>query len=123
GLMMLAMLSAAMVGNLLLMPALLAGPLGAIFAWGIHRKQRRAEARQAVSGQPIRDFHAAEERVVPPPHKTLSPPIPASQPQPHTKPAAPAPHAGVGSPKPQESSSAPSHLPAPHSGASSPAKP
>src|SRR5690606_37540314 len=46
GLMMLAMLTVALVGNLLFMPAILAGPVGAIFGRGIQRKMRKAAARQ-----------------------------------------------------------------------------
>ncbi len=41
GHMMLAMLTIALVGNLVLMPALLSGPLGAVFAWSVQRIERR----------------------------------------------------------------------------------
>ncbi|MGD9647896.1 MAG: MMPL family transporter [Pirellulales bacterium] len=41
GLMMLTLLTAALPGNLLLLPALLAGPLGRLFEAGIQRKMRR----------------------------------------------------------------------------------
>jgi predicted RND superfamily exporter protein len=46
GIMMISLLTVALAGNLLLMPAILAGPGGAIFAWGIRRKQERAEVRR-----------------------------------------------------------------------------
>ena len=46
GHMMLSMLTVALVGNLVLMPALLAGPLGAVFGWSVHRIERR-KARRA----------------------------------------------------------------------------
>jgi len=49
GHMMLAMLTIALVGNLVFMPALLSGPLGAVFGWSVLRieraKARRAERR------------------------------------------------------------------------------
>jgi len=41
GQMMLAMLTIALVGNLVFMPALLSGPLGAVFAWSVQREERR----------------------------------------------------------------------------------
>jgi predicted RND superfamily exporter protein len=46
GHMMLAMLTIALVGNLVLMPALLSGPLGAVFAWSVQRIERRKAARE-----------------------------------------------------------------------------
>jgi hypothetical protein len=46
GIMMISLLTVALAGNLLLMPAILAGPGGAIFAWGIRRKHARAEDRR-----------------------------------------------------------------------------
>ena len=46
GHMMLSMLTIALVGNLVFMPALLAGPLGAVFSWSVHRNERR-KARRA----------------------------------------------------------------------------
>jgi predicted RND superfamily exporter protein len=45
GHMMLAMLTIALVGNLVLMPALLSGPLGAVFAWSVERIERKKAAR------------------------------------------------------------------------------
>jgi predicted RND superfamily exporter protein len=55
GHMMLAMLTVALVGNLVLMPALLSGPLGAVFAWSVHRIERRKAAkagqRRVISDQ------------------------------------------------------------------------
>jgi predicted RND superfamily exporter protein len=45
GHMMLAMLTIALVGNLVLMPALLSGPLGSVFAWSVHRIERRKAAK------------------------------------------------------------------------------
>ncbi|MFM7205767.1 MAG: efflux RND transporter permease subunit [Planctomycetaceae bacterium] len=45
GHMMLAMLTIALVGNLVLMPALLSGPLGAIFAWSVQRIERKKAER------------------------------------------------------------------------------
>ncbi|MFM8380069.1 MAG: efflux RND transporter permease subunit [Planctomycetia bacterium] len=46
GHMMLSMLTVALVGNLVLMPALLAGPLGAVFGWSVQRNERRKALRQ-----------------------------------------------------------------------------
>ncbi|MFM8282331.1 MAG: efflux RND transporter permease subunit [Planctomycetaceae bacterium] len=46
GHMMLAMLTIALVGNLVLMPALLSGPLGAVFAWSVERIERAKARRQ-----------------------------------------------------------------------------
>jgi len=46
GHMMLAMLTIALVGNLVLMPALLSGPLGAVFAWSVQRIERRKAAKE-----------------------------------------------------------------------------
>jgi predicted RND superfamily exporter protein len=55
GWMMLTLLSASLLGNLLMLPALLAGPLGTVFAWGIRRqdekqarKKRGREQQQAI---------------------------------------------------------------------------
>ena len=45
GYMMLSMLTIALVGNLVFLPALLSGPLGAVFAWSVHREERRKAAR------------------------------------------------------------------------------
>ena len=45
GHMMLAMLTIAFVGNLVFLPALLAGPLGGVFAWSVRREERRKAAR------------------------------------------------------------------------------
>jgi predicted RND superfamily exporter protein len=46
GHMMLAMLTIALVGNLVLMPALLSGPLGAVFAWSVQRIERKKAAKE-----------------------------------------------------------------------------
>jgi hypothetical protein len=46
GHMMLAMLTIALVGNLVLMPALLSGPLGALFAWSVQRIERKKAAKE-----------------------------------------------------------------------------
>jgi hypothetical protein len=43
--MMLAMLTVALVGNLVLMPAMLSGPLGGLFAWSVHRIERKKAAQ------------------------------------------------------------------------------
>ena len=64
GHMMLAMLTIALVGNLVLMPALLAGPLGAVFSWSvlrIERKKADREGRRRVKTDPGSD-------ALPPPH-------------------------------------------------------
>ena len=45
GYMMLSMLTIALVGNLVFLPALLSGPLGAVFAWSVQREERRKAAR------------------------------------------------------------------------------
>ena len=47
GYMMLSMLTIALVGNLVFMPALLAGPLGAVFSWAVLRHERRKARREA----------------------------------------------------------------------------
>ncbi len=44
GYLMVTLLTAALVGNLLLLPALLAGPMGALFGYRIQRRNRRAHA-------------------------------------------------------------------------------
>ena len=46
GHMMLAMLTVALVGNLVLLPALLAGPLGDIFGWSVLRLNKKRAAKQ-----------------------------------------------------------------------------
>jgi predicted RND superfamily exporter protein len=60
GFMMLSMLTVALVGNLVLLPALLAGPLGRVFAWSVTR-QERAGGRRIRGGEPASD-------VLPEPH-------------------------------------------------------
>ncbi len=45
GIMMISMLTVALAGNLLMLPAVLAGPGGKIFAWGIRRKENRRRAK------------------------------------------------------------------------------
>jgi len=64
GYMMLSMLTIALVGNLVLMPALLSGPLGAVFSWSvlrIERKKADREGRRRVKTDPGSD-------ALPPPH-------------------------------------------------------
>jgi uncharacterized protein len=64
GHMMLSMLTVALVGNLVLMPALLAGPLGAVFSWSVLRIERakaEREGRRRVKADPGSD-------ALPPPH-------------------------------------------------------
>ena len=46
GHMMLAMLTIALVGNLVFLPALLSGPLGAVFSWSVLRLERKKAARE-----------------------------------------------------------------------------
>ncbi|MFM7034084.1 MAG: efflux RND transporter permease subunit [Planctomycetia bacterium] len=46
GYMMLSMLTIALVGNLVFLPALLSGPLGAVFSWSILRIERKKAMRQ-----------------------------------------------------------------------------
>ncbi|MEI6240713.1 MAG: MMPL family transporter [Planctomycetia bacterium] len=46
GHMMLSMLTIALVGNLVLMPALLSGPLGAVFGWSVQRIERKKALRE-----------------------------------------------------------------------------
>jgi uncharacterized protein len=125
GMMMLAMLTVALLSNLLFMPTLLAGPIGAIFENGIKRKMRRAAAKAKpieTAGAPKRKFHEAEVPVVPPPKTTVVPVAPTPQlplaanasatatpkvttPQPAaTKP--PAPHVGPAKPAPKKPNAA-----------------
>ncbi len=64
GYMMLSMLTVALVGNLVLMPALLSGPLGAVFGWSVLRIERakaRRNGRTTVKEDPGSDE-------LPPPH-------------------------------------------------------
>jgi predicted RND superfamily exporter protein len=51
GWMMLTLLTASLVGNLVMLPALLAGPLGGLFAWGIHRRDEKT-ARKKKPAEP-----------------------------------------------------------------------
>jgi len=58
GHMMLAMLTIALVGNLVFMPALLSGPLGAVFSWSVLRNERRKalrDGRRKVKADPGSD--------------------------------------------------------------------
>ena len=69
GHMMLAMLTVAMVGNLVLLPAMLSGPLGAVFAWSVLRIERKKAAkagRRRVITDPGSD-------ALPAPHVTPGP--------------------------------------------------
>ncbi len=66
GHMMLAMLTIALVGNLVLMPALLSGPLGAVFAWSVQRIERRKASKRRVIVDPGSD-------ALPAPHVTPGP--------------------------------------------------
>jgi hypothetical protein len=76
GIMMISMLTVALAGNLLMLPAVLAGPGGAIFAWGIRRKQARSEARKGgrsresgTTPEPARQpVGAAAHESIPEPH-------------------------------------------------------
>lgn len=52
GLMMISMLTVAMIGNLVMMPAILSGFGGRVFAWGIRRKEARKRARAGDAGRP-----------------------------------------------------------------------
>lgn len=69
GYMMLAMLTVALVGNLVFLPALLAGPLGGVFAASVRRNDRRKaerEGRRTVKTDPGSDE-------LPPPHVAPGP--------------------------------------------------
>ena len=73
GHMMLAMLTIALVGNLVFMPALLSGPLGAVFSWSvlrIERKKALREGRRKVTTDPGTDALPAPH-VVPGPAKQV----------------------------------------------------
>jgi uncharacterized membrane protein YdfJ with MMPL/SSD domain len=73
GHMMLSMLTVALVGNLVLMPALLAGPLGAVFGWSVQRNERRKalrEGRRKVKADPGSDALPAPH-VLPGPAKQV----------------------------------------------------
>lgn len=81
GMMMLSMLTIALVANLLLLPTLLAGPLGALFAWGILRKQRRLEAKLKAQGKELPSHHGhvshgPAQSPVPAPHIAPKSPVP-----------------------------------------------
>jgi predicted RND superfamily exporter protein len=58
GIMMISMLTVALAGNLLMLPAVLAGPGGQMFAWGIRRKENR---RRAKLGLPLMENPDAPE--------------------------------------------------------------
>jgi predicted RND superfamily exporter protein len=75
GIMMISMLTVALVSNLLMLPAMLAGPGGAVFAWGIRRKQGRSDERrrraheEKHTGKPeSAPVGAAAHTAVPEPH-------------------------------------------------------
>ncbi len=73
GHMMLAMLTIALVGNLVFMPALLAGPLGAVFSWSVLRLERKKalrEGRRKVKADPGSDA-LPTPHVVPGPAKQV----------------------------------------------------
>jgi len=73
GHMMLSMLTVALVGNLVLMPALLAGPLGAVFSWSVLRIERskaEREGRRRVKADPGSDALPAPH-VIPGPGKQV----------------------------------------------------
>jgi predicted RND superfamily exporter protein len=73
GHMMLAMLTIALVGNLVFMPALLSGPLGAVFGWSVLRLERKKalrEGRRKVKADPGTDALPAPH-VVPGPAKQV----------------------------------------------------
>ncbi len=64
GYMMLAMLTIALVGNLVLMPALLSGPLGAVFSWSVLRIERNKARRNGRTT--VKEDAGSDE--LPPPH-------------------------------------------------------
>jgi len=73
GHMMLAMLTIALVGNLVFMPALLSGPLGAVFSWSvlrIEKKKSLREGRRKVKSDPGSDA-LPTPHVVPGPTKQV----------------------------------------------------
>jgi len=73
GHMMLAMLTIALVGNLVFLPALLSGPLGAIFSWSvlrIEKKKALREGRRKVKSDPGSDA-LPTPHVVPGPTKQV----------------------------------------------------
>ena len=73
GHMMLAMLTIALVGNLVFLPALLSGPLGAVFSWSvlrIERKKALREGRRKLKTDPGSDALPAPH-VVPGPAKQV----------------------------------------------------
>ena len=73
GHMMLSMLTVALVGNLVLMPALLSGPLGAVFGWSVQRIERKKalrEGRRKVKADPGSDALPAPH-VLPGPAKQV----------------------------------------------------
>ena len=73
GHMMLSMLTIALVGNLVLMPALFSGPLGAVFGWSVQRIERKKalrEGRRKVKADPGSDALPAPH-VLPGPAKQV----------------------------------------------------
>jgi hypothetical protein len=65
GYMMLSMLTIALVGNLVFLPALLSGPLGAVFGWSVLRIERKKAGRR-LKTDPGSD-------ALPPPHVVPGP--------------------------------------------------
>jgi len=73
GHMMLAMLTIALVGNLVFLPALLSGPLGAVFGWSVlrlERKKAEREGRRKLKADPGSDALPAPH-VMPGPAKQV----------------------------------------------------
>ncbi len=80
GIMMISMLTVALAGNLLMLPAVLAGPGGRIFAWGIRRKENR---RRAKLGLPLMtNPEAAEPTAVTDAEPVVAPALPVRELQP-----------------------------------------
>jgi predicted RND superfamily exporter protein len=63
GIMMISMLTVALAGNLIMMPAFLAGPGGRMFAWGIRRKENRRRAKLGLP--PMENPEAPEANIAP----------------------------------------------------------
>ena len=69
GYLMVSLLTAALIGNLLLLPAILAGPLGAVFAWGVRRRTAKSQTGvESRARQRAAAMSAHRPDLVPEPH-------------------------------------------------------
>jgi hypothetical protein len=58
GYLMVTLLTAALIGNLLLLPTLLAGPLGILFGWRLRKRAQKRKHEEAAHVPPPHDMHS-----------------------------------------------------------------